>query len=656
MPRFLRFGSCLFFALTSLVVAAETDLSDQFYSAIRRDDFASVDKLLAAGGVNVKDSRGGTPLMYATAVGSEAMMRRLIDAGADVNAKNSFDATALLWCGGSLARVKMLVDHGANVNVSSKQGHTPILLAAGHAGGLPVVELLLAKGATLKGPPDAQGNTPIAAAATTNDTALIKFLLDKGGKEILAGPGGPMALMQAAGFANAEIVKRLLSMGVDVNSVSPPEIEHVKNGPIAIGNLTALILAVAAGDTENVRVLLEAGANINARDVRGMTPLMLAIATDHPNHDIVKMLLARHPDTSVKSKAGETALDWALKFKQSSIVTAVRAASPGIEPANPPVVASTHAAAVDARAAIQKSVALMQTTGASNFKEGGCISCHGGNSVVSAVAAARRKGIAVDEKAAAETAKATRLQFVAKAEGMLERSDPPAVEILTYALSALLDDGVQPDRITDAMVHNIAAQQLGEGYWAYKGIVRPPTADHMFTNAAFAIRAFKQYAPPARQREYDERIARAAKALSSAEPSTTEDAVAQLLGLKWAGADPAKVQRLVKGVVALQRADGGWGQTPLLPSDAYATGTALYALSHCGVSTGSAESRKAVAFLLKTQAADGSWHVVSRAPKFQPYFEGGFPYGHDQWISQWATGWATIALSQTLPERRAAVR
>ncbi len=644
----------MFFVFANAVGAADGDVSDQFYQAIRRDDFATVDKLAKAGGVNVKDGRGGTPLMYAAVVGSEAMMRRLLDAGADAKARNSFDATALMWCAGSLERVKLLVDHGADVNARSKQGHTPIFLAANHAGGLPVVQFLLGKGAVLGGPPTPTGMTVIAAAASTNDTALVKFLLEKGGNQLLAGPGGPMALMEAAGFGNTELVKLLLSKKVDVNSVSPPETTSVKNGPIAIGSLTPLILSVAAGDTENVRTLLDAGANINAQDVRGMTPLMLAVATDHPNHDVIKMLLARHPDTRVKSKAGETALDWALKFKQPSVVAAVREAAPGVEASISQPAAPAPAGGSDVKAAVQKSVALMQTTGTTNFREGGCISCHGGNIVASTVSAARRKGVRVDEGAAAETVQATRLQFAAQAEGMLERSDPPAVEILTFALSALADAGVEPDRTIDAMVHNVAAQQLDAGHWVYREIVRPPTNDNLFTNAAYAIRAFKQFAPPARRREYDERIARAARALSLAEPSTTEDAVAQLLGLKWAGTDPAKVQRLVKGVAALQRADGGWAQTPFLTSDAYATGTALNALFESGWSTQSPEYRKGVAFLLKNQAADGSWRVASRAPKFQPYFEGGFPYGHDQWISQWSTGWAAIALSHSLPDQRAA--
>ena len=61
---------------------------------------------------------------------------------------------------------------------------------------------------------------------------------------------------------------------------------------------------------ETVRLLLQAGADVNVRDVRGMTPLMLAVASDHVNEQIVRMLLAKSPAMDAKSKAGETALDW----------------------------------------------------------------------------------------------------------------------------------------------------------------------------------------------------------------------------------------------------------------------------------------------------------------------------------------------------------
>jgi len=663
---------CALIAAGSVALAAGNP-SDDFYNAIRSDDTAAVDRLVKAHGVNLKDSHGSTPLMYAAAVGSEAMMERLIDAGADVNARNSFDATALHWCGGGFHRIKILVDHGAMVNVRSRQGHTPVMVAAGTAGSLPAVQLLVSKGASLAwtpptaapakpgsgGMPAKDGGMvlgPLGNAAGTNDTALVKFIVETGGAGALAGPNGPFALTTAASFGNLEVVKLLLAKGVDVNSTSPPEAERVKNGPIALGSFTPLLLAVAIGNTDVVRTLLDAGANLNAQDVRGLTPLMLAVATDHPNRDIVRLLLSKHPDTKIKSKAGETALDWALKFEDQAIVAAVREASPGVAPMKRDVVAPALAKAATPLAAMQKSLPLLQKSGVTMFAEGGCISCHGGNIVTAAVAAARRKGVAVDEKLAADLTKATRLQFLAPAEGMLERTDLPGMEIVTNALSALADEGVAPDRATDAMVHNIAAQQLASGSWASGGIVRPPTNDSIFSTAAFAIRAFKTYAPPARKAEYDRRAAAAARAIGAATPVTTDDRVTQLLGLHWSGAEGSRIDGLRAGLLALQRPDGGWGQTPALPADAYATGTVLYALAESGLSPQSPDYQKGVRFLLNTQAAEGSWHVVSRAPKFQPYFDGHFPYGHDQWISQWATGWATIALARTLPDRTAAIR
>ena len=51
-----------------------------------------------------------------------------------------------------------------------------------------------------------------------------------------------------------------------------------------------------------------------------------------------------------------------------------------------------------------------------------------------------------------------------------------------------------------------------------------------------------------------------------------------------------------------------------------------------------------VDYLMRTQVKDGSSHVRSRAFGFQPYFESGFPHGHDQWISMAATAWAAMAL------------
>jgi squalene cyclase len=125
----------------------------------------------------------------------------------------------------------------------------------------------------------------------------------------------------------------------------------------------------------------------------------------------------------------------------------------------------------------------------------------------------------------------------------------------------------------------------------------------------------------------------------------------QLLGLKWSGADGPLLRKLGRQLAAEQHPDGGWAQSRYLPSDVYATGQALYALHEgAGLPANDPVYARGVQFLLKTQAPDGSWFVRSRAVKFQPYFESGFPHGQDQWISQMATGWATLALTFAVPK------
>ena len=160
-----------------------------------------------------------------------------------------------------------------------------------------------------------------------------------------------------------------------------------------------------------------------------------------------------------------------------------------------------------------------------------------------------------------------------------------------------------------------------------------------------AIRTLSYFATPARRAEYQKRVARAADWLAAQTPLTTEDRVMQLLGLHWAGAHTGTQNTRVRELLRLQRADGGWAQTPHLASDAYATGQVLYTLSELGRTGIDADLRRASAFLVRTQRDDGTWYVKSRAMKIQPYFESGFPYGHDQWISQAATAWATIGLA-----------
>ena len=58
-----------------------------------------------------------------------------------------------------------------------------------------------------------------------------------------------------------------------------------------------------------------------------------------------------------------------------------------------------------------------------------------------------------------------------------------------------------------------------------------------------------------------------------------------------------------------------------------------------------------MAYLLKTQRADGTWYVKSRSKPFQPYYESGFPHEKDQFISIAASGWATAALALAVEKK-----
>jgi squalene cyclase len=123
--------------------------------------------------------------------------------------------------------------------------------------------------------------------------------------------------------------------------------------------------------------------------------------------------------------------------------------------------------------------------------------------------------------------------------------------------------------------------------------------------------------------------------------------------LKWVAAEKEAIGSAAKALRQQQRDDGGWAGNRYLASDAYSTAEAVYALGDAGAA-GDTGRQRGVEFLLKTQQPDGSWHVKSRAVKFQPYFQSGFPHDHDQWISATATALATVALANAVGEQRAA--
>jgi ankyrin repeat protein len=99
------------------------------------------------------------------------------------------------------------------------------------------------------------------------------------------------------------MVKLLLAKGADVNAATNGSLQ-VRKGPIGLNHLTPLMYAAPYGTPELVKTLIDAGAKVNAQDIRGMTPLMLAVASETQNLDVARLLVANGCDLKAKSLIG----------------------------------------------------------------------------------------------------------------------------------------------------------------------------------------------------------------------------------------------------------------------------------------------------------------------------------------------------------------
>lgn len=631
------------------VSAQEHPASDRFYQAIRNDDLAALRVLIRDFGPNTKDQAGQTPLMLAAGFGTPEAVQALVAAGADVKAISSAGITALHSSVGDVRKVRLLLDAGADVNVSSQLGRTPLQVAAATNGSAETVGLLLEKGADVNAA-DTTGVTPLISAASVDDAAVAKLLVSKGADVNARANIGQAAtaLLGAAFNGNVDLTRFLLARNAKLDAVSADYGAMVKNGPVLFGKVTALHMATSSGNAEVVKLLLDAGAAIDTQDVRGMTPLMWSVATDRPNARIIGMLLDKKADPSVASKLAETARDWARKFNDPLVLPRLKLPVVRVRERSPLPAAGTGS--ITARAAVERSLPLLGRASSRMLTDGGCVACHAQPMTAIAAELALGRGWRVERADGASSQALATLS--ASATGLLQgREGGGSPDTQLYIALMMAAQQAPPSLATDALVHFLAAKQRQAGNWRGVGATRAPIQDGDFSRTAMSIRALTTYGPPARSVEFAKRIERAAAWLAEQTPLTTEDRVMQLLGLKWANAGDRVRQARTRELRAAQRPDGGWGQTPFLASDAYATGQALYTLRETGMAATNPAVQRGTEFLLRTQEPDGSWYVTSRAMKIQPYFESGFPHGHDQWISQMATSWAVMALSLTEPDR-----
>jgi hypothetical protein len=163
------------------------------------------------------------------------------------------------------------------------------------------------------------------------------------------------------------------------------------------------------------------------------------------------------------------------------------------------------------------------------------------------------------------------------------------------------------------LLKTVQAEQTENGSWSTWPQTRPPifgSSDESLTAlATLALLPAAAAGDKAAQAARDKGVKWLAETKSDDDPQSV---ALRLVLWRKLGRPAGEWEPLVKRIKDRQNADGGWGQSKDMASDAWATGQALYALAHAGLKPDAASVARGRAFLIKTQRADGSWPMTSR--------------------------------------------
>jgi len=213
---------------------------------LQRVDSTAVKKTTKIVQVNNNLDDGNTPLMDAAENGDLNKVKRLIAAGANVNARNIFGCTPL-----------MSAIHAFEAEVLATRNNY-----------IEIVKALIAAGAkiearTAKTDGNAGGATPLIMAAEKGNIDFINVLIEKHANVNAKNNAGWTPLMEAAVGGHIDVMQALIAKGADVNAKRDD-------------GWTVLMEAAYGGSPDAVKVLIKAGANLRAKNEDGNNALYIA--------------------------------------------------------------------------------------------------------------------------------------------------------------------------------------------------------------------------------------------------------------------------------------------------------------------------------------------------------------------------------------------
>ena len=268
--------------------------------AAERGDIDSVHALIKQHvDVNAPSADGTPPLHWVVRMQDVDTARLLIKAGAEADRSNRYGVRPLHLAinNSDVPMVKLLLGARADASSSDATGESCLMMAA-RLGNVEIVKALLEKRAPVDATDPEYQQTPLMVAARAGHADVVSLLLKHGAKvdaQTRTGPTPKFRLPSAnSGSKGAGIVRGGWP-------------ERGERDPIP-GAKTPLLYATREGHEDVVKLLLDAGANIEKADADGVTPLLLAVLNGHVG--LAHTLIARGANVNVSDWYGETPL-WA---------------------------------------------------------------------------------------------------------------------------------------------------------------------------------------------------------------------------------------------------------------------------------------------------------------------------------------------------------